>query len=191
MTVSSAIKAPASWAILAISSTGCQAPVEVSAWTIPTTLGRSRWIGRLHLVGIEHLAIRPLDRRDDGAGAFGDVLHPGAEHAVDADQHPVARLDQVDDHRLHAGRAGPRDRQRQPVLGLKDIAEQALGSRPSRPRTRDRDGRPAGSRAPSARADGRRSGRGPSARVWKDCSGPGDGRGTADMTKLLDGTTAL
>ena len=45
--MSMAISAPASWAILAISSTGCQAPVEVSAWTIPTTLGPTRWIAAL------------------------------------------------------------------------------------------------------------------------------------------------
>ena len=82
---------------------------------------------RFHFVRIEHLAIRPLDRRDDGAGAFGDVFHPAAENAVDADQHPVARLDQVDDDRLHPGRACSRDRQRQPILGLKHIAEQVLG----------------------------------------------------------------
>ncbi len=77
--MSIAIKAPASWAILAISSTGCQAPVEVSAWTIPTTLGRTSLDGRFDLVGVEHLAIRPLDRGHDGTGALGDVFHPGAE----------------------------------------------------------------------------------------------------------------
>ena len=125
--MSIAIKAPASWAILAISSTGCQAPVEVSACTIPTTLGRSRCTAASDLVGIEHLAIRPLDRRDDGAGAFGDVFHPAAEDAVDTHEHPVARLDQVDDDRLHARRAGSRDRQGEPILGLKDIPEQVLG----------------------------------------------------------------
>ena len=93
----------------------------------PDDLGTVALDRRLHLIGIEHLAVRPLDRRDDGAGAFGDVLHPAAEDAVDAHQHPVARLDQVDDDRLHPGRPGSRDRQRQPILGLKHVAEQVLG----------------------------------------------------------------
>ena len=121
-----AIRAPASWAIRAISSTGCQAPVEVSAWTIPTTLGPTRLTAASTSSRVEDLAVRPLDRRDLGPGPLGDVDHPAAEDAVDADEHPVARLDQVDDDRLHPGRAGPRDRQRQPVLGLEDVAEQVL-----------------------------------------------------------------
>ncbi len=48
------------------------------------------------------------------------------EHAVDADKHLVARLDQVDDGRFHSRRARPRDRHRQAVLRLKDVAKEVL-----------------------------------------------------------------
>ena len=125
--MSSAIRAPASWAIVAISSTGCQAPVEVSAWTIPTTLGRSRLDGGLDLSGSNTSPYGRSIDRDLGPGALGDVFHPGAEHAVDADEHLVAGLDQVDDDGFHPGRARPGNRQRQPILGLKHVAEQVLG----------------------------------------------------------------
>ena len=66
--------------------------------------------GRFQVVRRENLAPGAFDFRDLGAGALGDVDHPPAEHAVDADHHRVARLDQVDDRRLHAGRAGAADR---------------------------------------------------------------------------------
>jgi len=49
-----------------------------------------------------------------------------AEDAVDADQHLVARLDQIDDHRLHPRRARARDRHREPVLGPEDMPEESL-----------------------------------------------------------------
>ena len=49
-------------------------------------------------------------------GPSGHVGHPPAEHAVDAHDHRIARLDQVDHRRFHAGRAGAADGEGHPVL---------------------------------------------------------------------------
>ena len=92
----------------------------------PDDLGADLLDGRADLLGVEDLAVRPFDRGDLGPGALGDVDHPAAEDAVDADEHLVARLDQVDDHGFHPRRAGAGDRHREPVLGLEDVPQQVL-----------------------------------------------------------------
>ena len=50
-----------------------------------------------------------------------DVLHPPAEDAIDADQHAIARLDEVDEGRLHPGRPGAADGQRHFVLRAENL----------------------------------------------------------------------
>ena len=55
-------------------------------------------------------APRPSRRSAPHRAATSD--HARAEHAVDADEHLVARLDEVDERRLHAGRAGAADGER-------------------------------------------------------------------------------
>ena len=54
---------------------------------------------------VERQAPRLLDPHDVGAAPARDLAHALAEHAVDADDHGVARLDQVDEARLHARRS--------------------------------------------------------------------------------------
>ncbi len=54
---------------------------------------------------------------------LGHVGHPSAERAGDADDHVVARLGQVGHAGLHAGAAGPRHRERQPVLGPEHLLQ--------------------------------------------------------------------
>ena len=93
----------------------------------PNDLGTHAMDRRLHLIRVEYFAIRPFDHGHLGTGPLRHVLHPRTEDAIDADQHLVARLDQVDDHGLHAGRARPRDGQRHPIRGLKGIPQQFLG----------------------------------------------------------------
>ena len=60
--------------------------------------------------GIDRLAPRRLDPHDLGAAPGRDVAHAFAEHAVHADHDDVARLDDVDERGLHAGRPGAADR---------------------------------------------------------------------------------
>ena len=98
---------------------------------MPTTLGRtfltaSRiWprsntspIGRSRVVTAAPARPRHID-------------HALAEDAVDADQHAVARFDQVDDARFHAGHAGAADGERQRVLRAKDLPQASPGFRSS------------------------------------------------------------
>ena len=72
---------------------------------------------------VDRMTPRLLDTHDLGAAATRDLAHPLTEHAVDADNGLVARLDEVDEARLHAGGAGAADRQRQRVRGPKDRAQ--------------------------------------------------------------------
>ena len=69
-------------------------PVDVSACTTAT----SARVGVLALrveqpLRIERPAPRRVDAHDLGAAAARDLAHALAEHAVDADDHGVARLD--------------------------------------------------------------------------------------------------
>ena len=81
----------------------------------------------LELIEGERLAPTHLHHVDDGASAFHHVLHAGAEHAVDADEHLVAGLDEVDRAALHPGHAGAAHGKRQRVLRLEDLAEHRAG----------------------------------------------------------------
>ena len=83
--------------------------------------------GVAHRRRVDGPAPLDLDRVHPGAAAPGDVEHPAAEDPGDADDHLVAGLDQVGDRGLHAGAAGPRDRQGQTVLGAEDPAQHAAG----------------------------------------------------------------
>lgn len=60
---------------------------------------------------------------DPGAAPGRDIGHASAEHAVDSDNDFVARLDQVDETKLHAGAASAADRKRQFVASQEDLAE--------------------------------------------------------------------
>ena len=79
-----------------------------------------------HFIGRKYLAEIPLDLRHDGAGPCRDVGHSTAENAVDANEHAVAGLDQVDDARLHAGTSCAADGQRQLVARAKDGPQHPL-----------------------------------------------------------------
>jgi hypothetical protein len=82
---------------------------------------RRREIGRR-----KHFAPGALHLGHSCSGPLGHVDHASAEYAIDADQHRVARLDQVDHGRLHTGGARATDGQRHRVLGTEDSAEHGL-----------------------------------------------------------------
>ncbi len=120
-------RAPASWTIFVISSSGCRAPVEVSAWMRPTTLGFDALTASAICCGSK---TSPKGRSifvTSAPRAAGDVRHPSAEDAVDSDEHAVAGLDEVDDAGFHAGAAGAADGHRQLVPGAEDLPEHGLG----------------------------------------------------------------
>ncbi len=75
---------------------------------------------RRDLVRLEDLPPGTLDDRHLRPSPFRHVRHALSEDTVDADQHSVAGLDQVDHTRLHPRRAGATDGERQLVLGLED-----------------------------------------------------------------------
>jgi hypothetical protein len=79
-----------------------------------------------HLVGIDRPAPFVLDENRYTPAALDVLLHAAAEHAVDADHDRVAGLDEIHERGLHAGRAGPGDRDRQRVLGAERVLQQAL-----------------------------------------------------------------
>ena len=58
---------------------------------------------------------RRFDAHDLRAAPARNLAHALAEHAVHADDHGVAGLDEIDEARLHAGRTGAAHRQRQRV----------------------------------------------------------------------------
>src|SRR6266852_7191919 len=78
------------------------------------------------LPDIEDFAPRAFDCGDVGARALGHIRHTLAKHAVDADHHFVARLDEVDDAGLHAGAAGAAHRKGKSVLGTEQTPEHVL-----------------------------------------------------------------
>ena len=109
-----------------ISSSGWCAPVDVSAWTIPTHLARGRAASAAATASAS--IVSPpggVDQVHEGAVALGHVRHPRAEHAGHADDRLVARLGQVGDAGLHAGAAGAGDRQRELVLGPEHLLQEA------------------------------------------------------------------
>src|SRR5690606_30002540 len=86
-----------------------------------------RGVGGQQLLGVDRLAPGHLDGDDLGTAAGGHVAHAGAEHAVDADDDGVARADDVDERRLHPGRAGAGDGQRHGVAGAEDRPQAVAG----------------------------------------------------------------
>ena len=84
-------------------ATSFSTPVDVSACTTATS--RAPGFAALRVeqpLRVDRAAPRLVDAHDLGAAALRDVAHALAEHAVDADDHGVARLDEVDEARLHA-----------------------------------------------------------------------------------------
>ena len=105
-------------------------PVDVSACTTATRRACGwRALGVEQPLRVERAPPRRVDAHDLGAAAPRDLAHALAEDTVDADDHGVAGLEQVDEARLHAGRAGTADRQRQRVLRAEDGAEAVAASR--------------------------------------------------------------
>ncbi len=72
---------------------------------------------------VDGLAPLGVDPDDLGPVAVRHLAHAFAEHAVDADDDGVARTDEVDEGRLHAGRSGPAQREGQPVGRPEDLAQ--------------------------------------------------------------------
>ena len=68
-----------------------------------------------------------FDRVDRGAAAFHHVLHAAAEDAVDADDHFVARLDEIDGDAFHARHAGAADGKGERVLRAENLAQHFAG----------------------------------------------------------------
>jgi len=89
-------------------------------------LGRLLRQRGLEILRGEHVAPLPLHAAHLGPVAARHVAQPLAEIAVHADQHRVARLDEIAQRRLHAGTARAGDGDRERVLRLKDIAQQVL-----------------------------------------------------------------
>ena len=75
------------------------------------------------LLRIDGAAPRRVDAHDLGAAPPRDLAHALAEHPVDTDDRGVARLEQVDEARFHAGGTGTADRQRQRVVGAKEQSQ--------------------------------------------------------------------
>ncbi len=83
-----------SCATLLMASIGCAAPVEVSAWTIPTTSNGPSFAERVgDLLGSDYLTPRRAHGADERSRAARHVRHALAEDAGDADEHRVAGLD--------------------------------------------------------------------------------------------------
>ncbi len=81
--------------------------------------------GDLGLYPVDRHGLAPFKRHgvDIGAQAFGHILHPGAEHPVDKDEHRVAFFDEVDKTRFHAGGPGAGHGDRQSVPGVEQGPE--------------------------------------------------------------------
>src|SRR5437870_3793280 len=75
---------------------------------------------------IKDLSPGSFDGGDVGAGPPGHVNHPLTKHAVNADDHLVAGLDQVNDAGLHAGAAGATDRKGENIPRAEESPEHVL-----------------------------------------------------------------
>ena len=78
------------------------------------------------LIQIENAAPGNVEPGYVGAGALGDFVDTRAEEALDASDDLVARFEQVDQARFHAGHACGADRKGQAVLRLKRRLEHFL-----------------------------------------------------------------
>jgi len=63
---------------------------------------------------------------DFGAQSFGDLRHAAAKHTIDADDHTVARLNQVDDTGFHSGTSRAADGHRHVIGRLKHFPQHGL-----------------------------------------------------------------
>ena len=82
--------------------------------------------GLRDLPRLDNASPRRFDFMDLRAATRGNVRHAAAKHAVDADDHLIARLDQVDEAKLHARAAGAADGKSHLILGEKNLAEHRL-----------------------------------------------------------------
>src|SRR5437773_6193124 len=74
-----------------------------------------RWIERRAPLRLHGIHLR--------AAALGYIHHARAKKTVDADEHGVAGLDEIDETGFHAGATGAGHRQCEPVLGLKNLRQ--------------------------------------------------------------------
>ena len=127
VTVSAITSAPCACAMVAIASALLPTPVDVSACTNETMRMSGLRVER-PLYPVERDGRAPVVVDDDrhAAGALDVLELPPAEGAVAADEHLVARLDEVDEAGLHADGTGAGDGERDPVLGLEGVAQQIL-----------------------------------------------------------------
>jgi hypothetical protein len=84
-------------------------------------------VGGEQPLGVDRGAPVEGDRHDLGPAARRHVDHALSEHAVDADDHHVARVHHVDEGGLHAGRPGAADGQGEGVLRAEHGPEPLAG----------------------------------------------------------------
>ena len=89
-------------------------------------LGMAAFDGRANILRIDRLTPGSVHSNQLSADALHDIRHPVAEHAVDTHDDLVARLDEIDEARLHAGAAGAGDGDGQLVAGLEEVSQQPL-----------------------------------------------------------------
>ena len=82
--------------------------------------------GRFELCGFEDLAPGAIDAMQGATDPADDVAHAVPEDSVDGHQNLVARLDKVDEGRLHAGATGARNGNSQLILGAEDLTQALL-----------------------------------------------------------------
>ena len=80
----------------------------------------------LNLRRLEHLSPGPVDPVQNPADPLDDIAHPVSKNTIDANQHLVSRLDNIDEGRLHARAPGPGNRYRQAVFSPEKPAEHLL-----------------------------------------------------------------
>ena len=127
VTASTIVRQPCSWASATSGCGSLSAPVDVSACTKATM--RASGCGRQRRLDLSHGdrgAPVVVDHDRYAARALHVLDHAPAEGAVAADDHLVARLDEVDEARLHADGARTRHRKRDLVRRLEGVAQELL-----------------------------------------------------------------
>ena len=89
-------------------------------------LGRPATQGSIHIFRREHLAPGLFDARDFRSVALGHLGDAHPKVPVDADQHGVARFDEIRDRGFHPGAARAADGDGHLIGGLEDEAQQLL-----------------------------------------------------------------
>ena len=72
----------------------------------------------------KHIAPRGLDGVNRRAAAFHHIFHARAENAVDADDHFIARFDEIGGDAFHSGHAGAADRKGERILRAKHLTQE-------------------------------------------------------------------